>query len=262
MKRRLDRFVVVLQEPQDLVNIALVIRAMKNMGLSRLRLVQPVEFDAYRIEGIAHDTEDVVRRTEMFEDLPSAVADARLVVGTSARRRSSKRNWLVASEAGGWLADGSEEGGVTALVFGPEHRGLSNLELDLCEVVIHVPTNPEHTSLNLAHAALIVVYELRKALVSRGALEEMDLGQKSRARVPAASSEELEGLFSLWQEAMEVIGLFTGLEPVPKMRSFRAIFQRAELDRRELGLLEATAFEIIHYERRLRERLTGGDPEG
>jgi TrmH family RNA methyltransferase len=257
-----SQFLVVLQEPQDLVNIALVVRAMKNMGLSRLRLVRPVEFDAYRIEGIAHDTEDVVRRAEMFDDLPSAVADAKLVVGTSARRRSSKRRWLLASEAGSWLADSSHEVGVTALVFGPEHRGLSNQELDLCEAVIHVPTNPEHTSLNLGHAALIVFYELRKAMVSRGALENPDLGQKGRARVPAASSEELERLFSLWQEAMEVIGFFTGLDPAPKMRSFRAVFQRAELDRRELGLLEAAAFEIIHYERRLRERLPEHGSQG
>lgn len=261
MKRPLDRFVVVLHEPQDLVNIALVVRAMKNMGLCRLRLVRPIEFDAYRVEGIAHDTEDVVQGIEMFEDLPAAVADANLVVGTSARRRSSKKQWLVAGEAGGWLADGTADGRLTALVFGPEHRGLSNEELDLCQAVIHVPANPEHTSLNLGHAALIVFYELRKALLSRDALDTMDLGQKSRARVPAASSEELERLFALWQEAMEVIGLFTGLDPEPKMRSFRAVFQRADLDRREVGLLEAAAFEIIHYERRLRERLTGNSSE-
>ncbi len=253
----LDRFRVVLQEPQDLVNIALVVRAMKNMGLGRLRLVRPAEFDAYRIEGIAHDTEDLVARTELHDDLASAVADTQLVVGTSARRRSSKQQWMFAGEAGPELVGRALQGSRIALVFGPEHRGLSNTELDVCEAVINVPTNPEHSSLNLGHAALIVFYELRNAAVELTGSEEPDLGQKQQRRVPPASSEELERFFELWREAMETLGLFTGVDPVPKMRSFRAIVQRAAPDRRELGLLEATAFEVIHYERRLRERLAG-----
>ena len=251
----LDRFRVVLQEPQDLVNIALVTRAMKNMGLGRLRLVRPAEFDAYRIEGIAHDTEDLVARTELHDDLASAVADAQLVVGASARRRSSKQQWMLASEAGPELVGRALQGSRIALVFGPEHRGLSNAELDLCEAVINVPTNPEHSSLNLGHAALIVFYELRNAAVGLTGSHEPDLRQKRGRRVPPASSEELERFFELWREAMETLGLFTDADSAPKMRSFRAIVQRAAPDRRELGLLEATAFEVIHYERRLRERL-------
>ncbi len=253
----LDRFRVVLQEPQDLVNIALVVRAMKNMGLGRLRLVRPAEFDAYRIEGIAHDTEDLVARTELHDDLASAVADTQLVVGTSARRRSSKQQWMFAGEAGLQLVEKALHGSRIALVFGPEHRGLSNAELDVCEAVINVPANPEHSSLNLGHAALIVFYELRNAAVELTGSEEPDLGQKRQRRVPSASSEELERFFELWRQAMETLGLFTDADPVPKMRSFRAIVQRAAPDRRELGLLEATAFEVIHYERRLRERLGG-----
>ena len=258
----LDRFRVVLQEPQDLVNIALVVRAMKNMGLGRLRLVRPAEFDAYRIEGIAHDTEDIVQRVEVYDSLTEAVADAETVVGTSARRRSSKQQWHLVGEAGRIFAQRAKGGATAALVFGPEHRGLSNEELDVCEAVIHVPTNPEHTSLNLGHAALIVFYELRRAAVELAGGEAPDLGQKVRDRVPPASSEEVERLFALWQEAMETVGLFAGVDSLPKMRSFRAIFQRANLDRREVGLLEATAFEIIHFERRLRERLGDTHPTG
>ena len=199
----LDRFRVVLQEPQDLVNVALVIRAMKNMGLSQLRLVRPAEFDAYRIEGIAHDTEDLVARTELHDDLASAVADAQFVVGTSARRRSSKQQWMLAGQGGRPLVERALRGDVIATVFGPEHRGLSNAELDLCEAVINVPTNPEHTSLNLGHAAMIVFYELRKAAVELTGSGEPDLGQKRMRRVPAASSEELERFFERWREAME-----------------------------------------------------------
>ncbi len=251
----LDRFRVVLHEPRDLVNVALVIRAMKNMELGRLRVVCPAAFDAYRIEGIAHDTKDIVEGAELHDDLREAVADAEFVVGTSARRRSSKQQWYTAAEAGPALVRRALDGQTIALVFGPEHRGLSNTEIDLCQAVISIPTNPRHSSLNLAHAALIVFYELRKSAAQLAGLSGRDLGQKERARAPAASSEELERFFELWQRAMETVGLFAGADAVPKMRSFRAIFQRTGLDRREVGLLEAVAFEVIHWERRTRERL-------
>lgn len=253
----LDRFHVVLHEPRDLVNIALVIRAMKNMGLQHLRLVRPAEFDPYRIEGIAHDTEELVRDAEVHDDLASALRDAELVVGTSARRRSSKQQWALAEEAGPELIGRARDGARIALVFGPEHRGLSNAELDLCEAVIHVPTNPRHRSLNLGHAAVIVFYELRRAAL--GLASKPDLQQKRRDRVPPASSEELERFFEDWEKAMVAIGLFTGRDPLPKMRSFRNIFQRAAPDRREIGLLQATAFEILHFERRLRRHLGGAE---
>lgn len=250
----LERFRVVLHEPQDLVNIALVIRAMKNMGLGHLRLVRPAEFDPHRIEGIAHDTEEIVRNAELHDDLASAVRDAGLVVGTSARRRSSRQQWSLVTEAGPDLVGRANQGTRVALVFGPEHRGLSNTELDLCESVIHIPTNPDHRSLNLAHAAVIVFYELRRAAPRLMPVDEPDLRPRRRDRLPPASSEELERFFEHWQEAMEAIGLFTGRDPQPKMRSFRNIFQRAAPDRREIGLLQATAFEILHFERRLRRR--------
>lgn len=257
----LDRFRVVLQEPQDLVNIALVVRAMKNMGLGWLRLVRPAEFDAYRIEGIAHDTRDVVDRTVLYEELEEAVGDADLVAGTSARRRSSRRRWLAADKAGPALVEQALEGQRIALVFGPEHRGLSNAELDFCDMVINVPTAPEHTSLNLGHAAVILFYELWKTATCRTGATPRDLRQRRRDRVPPASSEEMERLLERWQEAMETIGLFAGVDPLPKMRSFRSIFQRASIDRREAGLLEATAFEILHYEQRTRRRLRGDASE-
>ena len=84
--------VVVLHEPQELVNIAHVVRALKNFGLRDLRLARPREFDAFRIGGIAHQTEDLVARIRRFETLADAVADCVHVVGFTARERSAKRN--------------------------------------------------------------------------------------------------------------------------------------------------------------------------
>jgi TrmH family RNA methyltransferase len=245
--------VVVLHEPQDLVNIALIVRAMKNMGLSRLRVVRPTEFDAYRIEGIAHETEDVVRGAELFHKLDEALADMTYVVGTTARRRASRQLWWTPEDAA-WAMVPRAERGPIALLFGREDRGLSNEALDRCHALISIPTSPEHPSMNLAHAALIVFYELRKAAVETTDLEGRDLSHKKRQTTPPASVEELESFFSTWERALETLGFFRGIDPVPKMRSFRSLFQRTDPDRRELGLLQAAAHEIIHFAERERAR--------
>lgn len=249
----LERFVVVLHRPRDLVNVALVVRAMKNMGLSRLRLVEPEEFDPYRIEGIAHGTEDVVAAIRRVSTLEEAIDDAVRVVGTTARRRATRQEWRRTEEAAPELLAHSAEGDV-ALVFGPEDRGLSNEELDLCHELVTHPTNPDHPSMNLAHAALLLFYELRRAADRAVGLPARDLSPGKDRQAPTATAGELEAFFEAWEDAMETIGFFRGIDPTPKMRSFRSLFQRAGLDRIELGLVEAVAYEIIHYERRLRAR--------
>ena len=248
---QLDRTVVVLHEPQDLVNIALVIRAMKNRGLYRLRLVRPAEFDAWRVTGIAHDTEDVVERVEVFDDLGEALADSHYVLGATARRRSSRQQWWSPEDAATELTARAES---LALLFGREDRGLSNEALDQCHGLVCIPTNPEHSSMNLGHAAVVILYELRKATIGAGPDARPDTSFKKRRETPPATHGELEEFFVRWREAMDEIGLFHGIDPVPKMRSFRNIFQRADLDRRELGLVMAAAYEAIHFAEREKKR--------
>jgi len=87
----LANVVVVLDEPQDVVNIAGVVRAMMNMGLSQLRLVNPAEFDTWRIEGIAHRSDEITAAARVFATLDEAIADARFVVGATARARTAAR---------------------------------------------------------------------------------------------------------------------------------------------------------------------------
>jgi TrmH family RNA methyltransferase len=246
----LDRAIIVLNEPQDLVNIALVIRAMKNMGLHRLRLVRPAEFDGWRVTGIAHDTEDVVEAVEVFDDLSAALGDASYVLGATARRRASRQDWWTPEAAARELTRRDES---VSLVFGREDRGLSNEDLDLCHGLVCIPTNPQHSSMNLAHAALIAMYEWRKAsLGSDGPGRE--LAHKRARQTPPATHEELEEFFGIWRAAMDEIGLFRGIDPLPKMRSFRSIFQRADLNRRELGLVRAAAYEALNFAEREKKR--------
>src|SRR5207244_7533071 len=138
---------VVLHEPQDLVNIAHVVRALKNFAWRDLRVVNPREYDAHRIEGIAHQTEDVLARVRRFERLEDALSDCTHVVGFTARERSAKRNMQRPRAAAGEILAQSEAG-VIALLFGREDKGLSNEALDLCHRVVTVSTNPAYPSLN------------------------------------------------------------------------------------------------------------------
>lgn len=250
----LDRFVVVLVEPQDLVNIALVVRAMKNMGLSRLHLVSPAEFDAHRIEGIAHDTTELVSAARIFSRFDDAVAGAARVVATTARRRASRQQWRDPAAAATALTE-LAPGGDVALVFGREDKGLPNHILDRCQEAICIPTSPEHASLNLGQAAAIILYEVRRAVGRAEDLEERDLHGKLRDQAPPATAEEREEFFRVWEEAMETVGMFRGVAATSKMRSYRRIFGRADPNGRELRLLTATAYRIVHYARRTRRRL-------
>jgi TrmH family RNA methyltransferase len=253
-REALARFIVVLYQPQDLVNIALVVRAMKNMGLTRLRLVSPALFNAYRITGIAHDTHEIVEATELFDDFDSAVSDVIRVVATTARRRASRQEWSEPDRGAEQLVFRSAEGDV-ALVFGREDKGLPNEILDRCHEAICIPTNPEHPSLNLGHAAMIVLYEIRRAVRRAFDLEERDLSGKLRDQAPPATAAEMEEFFGVWEQAMEKLGIFRGVEPTTKMRSYRRILKRAEPDRRELRLLEATAWRIVNFAKRTESRI-------
>lgn len=250
----LERIVFVLYEPQDLVNIALTVRAMKNMELPRLRLVAPAQFDEHRIDGIAHDTEDVVQRIEIFDDFDAAVADVVWIVATTARRRMAKQEWAEPAAAAPRLLERTVDGDV-AIVFGREDHGLPNTVLDRTHEALCIPTNPDHSSLNLGHAALLIGYELRQAARALGGLEERDLSAKPRDQAPAATAEQMEALFEIWQEAMGVIGMYRGVAPTSKMRSYRRIFKRAAMDEMEMRLLEATGYRIVHYAERMRKLL-------
>src|SRR5881628_649071 len=107
---------VVLHEPQDLVNIAHVVRGMKNFGLRDLRLVNPREYEAYRVEGIAHQTQDVLARVRVVPALEDALADCVHVVGFTARGRTAKRNLQRPRDAAAEILELAQTGTV-ALLF-------------------------------------------------------------------------------------------------------------------------------------------------
>jgi TrmH family RNA methyltransferase len=241
-------FVVVLNETQDLVNIAGAVRALLNMGLQRLRLVRPAEFDAYRIAGIAHGSEALLERIEFFDSLREAVADCTHVVGTTARRRSSAFVWQYAREAAPELLElAATAAGPIALVFGREDKGLSNDDLDLCDRVLTVPTNPRHSSLNLAQTVLLICYELWIAGPAGG--RELPQPRKKANRL--ANVEEMASLFEQTEKALTAIEFYKNRNPAATLRTLRAIARRSTLDSREARLLRAIAYEVQHHLARL-----------
>jgi len=253
----LDNIVVVLDHPQNVVNIAGVIRTMKNFGLTRLRLVNPDEFDAYRIEGIAHRSSDLIEATTIHETLADAVADATYIVGTSARRRTAGRNYTRPQEAGRLIA-GQAVAGTVAVLFGREDRGLTNEGLDLCQAVSIIPTDSEYSSLNLAQACLVHAYEVFLAVGSFD--EELPQGRRS-TRPP--TQQELEVTYRALQAGLGRIEFFKARKPAAVMRTLRTIVARAQPDLRESKLLAAIGFEIGHYmDRKVGHDSDSGGPEG
>ncbi len=242
---RLTRVKVVLYEPQDPVNIAAVIRAMKNMGVHSLRLVRPVAYDPHRIAGVAHDTEDIIAAIEHFESLEEALADCVRVAGFTARRRAAKREVLTARTAADDLVR-CAEGGNVAVLFGREDKGLPNEALDLAHTVVTVPTTG-HASLNLAQAVLIALYELH--LSSGDATREL-AGPRKAADPP--TSETFQLLFGDAHRALTEMDFFKTRNDEHVMRSLRAILFRAAPDGREVDLLRAMAIEVLRTIDRVR----------
>ncbi|MFW5904714.1 MAG: RNA methyltransferase, partial [bacterium] len=228
---------------------------MKNMGLSRLRVVKPAQWDPWRITGIAHRSEDVVESTVHCHSLDEAVEDCVLVVGTSARPRTAQRNYGWARDWAARLLDRARHGTV-ALVFGREDRGLSNEALDRCDGVAMVPTDPEYPSLNLAQACLLLCYELRMA--ADEAPEELPRGKRYAGPAPRG---ELERMFQALEEGLHRLDFFKSRSPDAVMRTLRTLLGRAEPDRQEAGLVQAVGFEIRNVLDRVKDP-ERGRPEG
>lgn len=248
----LERIRVVLFETQNVVNVAAVVRAMKNMGTSDLRLVNAVPLDAWRIQGIAHDTGDLLAKAREHSTLDDAIADCVLVAAFTARHRSAR--WAVSTprEITGRLLDAAEEGPV-ALLFGREDRGLPNEALDRAQVHVSIPTT-KYASLNLAQAVMVALYELHLAA-----------GDATRARkpprkdAPPPEAAELERFHADAEAALRAIDFFKTRYPEHVLRSVRSLVARADPNARELSLMRAMAIEVVKNLERVKRKLGAGN---
>jgi len=227
------RFVLVgTQHPG---NIGAAARAMKTMGLARLVLVAPekaLDEDAYRRSAGA---EDLLDAAPVHATLAEAVADCTLVLGCTARSRRVSLEELLPAEAARRAVAHAASPAEVAFVFGRERTGLTNDELQLCHLAVHIPSDPAFSSLNLAAAVQVLAYETRLAILAgaQPAPAEVDAG----FREGPASHAQMEGLFGQLGQTLDEIDFHKGRSPDSAMRKLRRLFLRSALSEQEVRLL-------------------------
>lgn len=214
-------------------NIGATARAMKNMGLSDLALVRPRYFPDEEANARASGAEDLLDGATVVETLAEAIADCVYVAGASARSRAINWPCLDARDAAARLHEESVNGPVAA-VFGPEKSGLSNADLDHCDTLLTIPTNPDFSSLNLAMAVQVLTYELRTVSIAQ---QPQYAAPEYQADAPLATSAELEHFYRHLEQVLTDIRFLDPDNPRHLMRRLRRLFIRARPDKNELNIL-------------------------
>jgi len=246
-----SRLRVVLVGTQHPGNIGAAARALKTMGLSRLVLVDPQQFPSDEAFRRAAGADDVLASAEVLATLAEAVADCHFVMGCTARSRRVALDELSPRAAAQQAVERGASGEV-ALVFGRERTGLTNEELQLCHVAVHIPANPEYSSLNLAAAVQVLAYEVRVAMLATDQLAP----SSPFVEDASASHAQLEGMFAQLGQTLDQIDFHKGRAPDSAMRKLRRLFLRTGLSEQEVRLLRG----ILADAQRM-ARLAGGKTE-
>lgn len=214
-------------------NIGGAARAIKNMGLTELYLVQPREYPAPRAVWRAAGARDILANAKVVESLDEAIEGCGLVVGTSARERRIPWPLINPRECGEkiWSEAASHD---VALLFGREDRGLTNSELQKCNFHVHIPSNPDYSSLNLATAVQVLAYEVRMASLQddKGVLPTMDEWDQ-----PLATADELELFHNHLAETMATLKFYDPDNPKQLLTRMRRLFNRTRMDKMEVSML-------------------------
>jgi len=224
----LDRIRVVLVRPREAQNVGAVARAMKNMGLARLVLVDALDLDEARAATLAVHAADVLAARTHAPTLSAALAGCGLVVGTSGRATAARDDETTPRTLARVMVAAAATNDV-ALVFGPEDHGLALEELKLCQRVLAIPTSDAYGSLNLAQAVLVCAYELWTAAAPVAA-----------ARV-LAPHERLELLWAKLEAGLTAVSFLHGDEAPAMMRRLRGMLGRAALDDDDVQILLGVA---------------------
>jgi|SRR5208282_313705 TrmH family RNA methyltransferase len=237
----LDNLRVVLVATRNPLNIGAAARAMSNFGVRRLRVVNPYEA-AFREAKSAVGAAGLLAKAEQYASVAEAVADCRLVVGTTAAGRRELQHRLRRLEEGARAIKQQLKVGPVALLFGSERVGLSNRELSHCHWVMRIPTREEHGSMNLGQAVAVCLYELvrgRKTAAARTAL-----GNKEKK---SARSREVERLTQMLLEVLRSSG-YVKPRAVAAEEKLRRLVRRLELSADDapvlLGMLRQIAWKL------------------
>lgn len=219
---------IVMVETTHPGNIGAAARAMKTMRQRRLYLVNPKIFPSVDVTARAAGADDLLAEAVVCESLQEAVKDCVFVVGTTARDRRIPWPVLTPREGTKKILEVAGTGDV-AILFGRENSGLNNEDLELCNLVLQVPANPEYSSLNVASAVQIICYEIMQSSLSATELEKQE--------APPATAEEMQQFYRHFEEVMTEVGFYNPDKPRRLIRRIKRLFNRAQPDQKEINML-------------------------
>jgi len=211
-------------------NIGAAARAMKTMGLTNLHLVTPKIYPSAEATARASGADDVLANAVVHESLDAALVGCQQVYGMSARLRHLPVPVVNPREAVAQIQQQSDDAQI-AIIFGREHSGLTNEELDRCQYLVNIPANVEYSSLNLAAAVQVLAYELKMSFDP-----SIEVGRVGEQR-ETINADDLDHLYDHFEQSLTKIGFLDPGQPKNLMRRLRRLFNRAELDRNELQIL-------------------------
>jgi TrmH family RNA methyltransferase len=240
---------VVLMEPQHPGNVGAVARAMKNMGLDRLVIVNPPAYDPEQARWMAPGCREILANARIVPSLDEGLQGVHWAVAATARHRKHDQNTLEPNALAERILDGAAEGRTTAVVFGREDHGLTTAEVTRCESVLWIPT-PEHASLNLAQAVLVFSNTLftahrdrggsasgRTLGGSRGPVTTSGLQKRKQKRDERADLPNMEGAVVELTKLMERVGYTRAVTPEKVALTVRRSLQSAEPRLRDIDAL-------------------------
>jgi len=235
-KLNINHISIILAQPQIPENIGAVARAMNNMGLKRLAVVDPKNYDMSRIARMATGSStDIVREMEVFQDLKEALEPYHYVAGTTARIGSHRPAIAYPRNLARELIPISQNN-LIAILFGPEDKGLSNEQLRYCHTIVTIPT-ADFTSLNLAQAVMIICYEIF--------LADREMTPPPTPRL--ANKFELEGMYDHLKKVFMKIGFINPQNPEHWMLNIRRFLSRIPLRAREAKSIRGICRQIDWY---------------
>lgn len=242
-EQALSKVRIVLVEPHGPLNVGAIARVMKNMGLQQLVLVNP-QCDPLSLEAqqMAVHAFDILQSARIVESIPAAIQGCTRAIATTARLRTSGSVLEPPQTALPWLT--SLPGQATALIFGPESRGLSNEELNYAQRFVRIPSSSIYPSLNLAQAVAVCCYELAKSTQEQASNNSGAKASQSGAIADYVSLDVLEGFYLQLEDLLLKIGYLYPHTAASRMEKFRQIFNRAQLENSEAAMLRGILTQV------------------
>ena len=240
-KVNLDSICIILVRPRFPENVGSVARAMKNMGLRHLFVVNgcsALHPNAYKL---ASGAEDILERAEEFFTLQEAISEMGCVVGTTSRGGKERTPDLTPEALAKKLIPLSQEN-LIGLAFGSEKEGLTNEELSLCHLYARIPSMESFPSLNVAQAVMVVSYELFRASI-----------EIPKKEIRLAQAEQSERMIEHMERTLIRIGFLNADHPKGIIRVLRRLFGRSQMDEREVQILHGIWSQMDHHLRNLGE---------